>query len=91
MTYNENAVASGIVRVGAYDPGVGPGGSEVVAFESGLLYVTNGALGRIDVLDSATMTLSRSIDLTGIPFFNGVDLGRREEWRCRSRDRPGGY
>ena len=46
MTYNQNAVASGIVRVGAYDPGVGPGGSEVVAFESGLLYVTNGALGR---------------------------------------------
>ena len=60
MTYNQNAVASGIVRVGAYDPGVGPGGSEVVAFESGLLYVTNGAVVvAFDVKPDGSLTNQR--------------------------------
>lgn len=73
MTYNANAVASGITLAGTYDSGIGETGSEVVAFENGRLYVTNGGLGRIDVIDAATMTLAGSLDLTGIPNFNAVN------------------
>jgi len=48
------------------------GGSEVVVHENGQLFVTNGALGRIDVFDLATKTLADSYDLTFLPGFDGV-------------------
>ncbi|TCO74149.1 ExeM/NucH family extracellular endonuclease [Rhodovulum euryhalinum] len=55
-----------------FDSGAGEGGSEVVATEDGKAYVTNGALGRIDVWDIASGSLSASIDLTYLPGFAGV-------------------
>lgn len=54
------------------ESGSGEGGSEVVAYEDGKAYVTNGEEGRIDVFDVATGVLDRSIDLTGIQDFDGV-------------------
>ncbi len=53
------------------------GASEVVAFDDGKLYVTNGNLGRIDVFalesgDPACGEPVDTIDLTGIPGFGGV-------------------
>lgn len=50
----------------------GAGASEVVAHEDGLLYVTNGTLGRIDILDIGTNAALNSIDLTALPDFAGV-------------------
>ncbi|WP_118135189.1 choice-of-anchor I family protein [Oceanicella sp. SM1341] len=73
MAYNDSAAASGITRAGTYASGFGEAGSEVVAYEDGLLYVNNGAAGRIDVIDAATMTLERSIDLTGVANYTGVN------------------
>ena len=72
MAYGANAAASGIAQIGTYDPGIGEAGSEVVAFEAGKLYITNGALNRIDVVSAADLTLIDSIDLTGVPFYGGV-------------------
>ena len=48
------------------------GGAEVVVHEGGLLYVTNGALGGIDVWDIASGTLFDFYDLTYLPAFDGV-------------------
>jgi len=50
----------------------GEGASEVVAHEDGLLYTTNGELGRIDIFDIAADSQTGSIDLTGLPGFDGV-------------------
>ncbi|QDL92290.1 alkaline phosphatase [Paroceanicella profunda] len=73
MAYNDSAAASGITLAGSYVSGFGEAGSEVVAYEDGLLYVTNGAAGRIDVIDAATMALERSVDLTSLPDYKGVN------------------
>ena len=48
------------------------GGAEVVVHEGGLLYVTNGAFGGIDVWDIATESLVDFYDLTVLPGFDGV-------------------
>ncbi len=56
----------------------GEGASEVVAQEDGKLYVTNGALGRIDIFEipanggSQPQVAVASLDLTGLPGFDGV-------------------
>lgn len=50
----------------------GGGASEVVAHEAGLIYVTNGELGRIDIFDIAANAAAGSIDLTTLPGFDGV-------------------
>ncbi len=50
----------------------GEAASEVVAHEDGLLYVTNGAQGRIDIFDIAVNAAAGSIDLTALPGFDGV-------------------
>ncbi|ETX27303.1 choice-of-anchor I family protein [Roseivivax isoporae] len=54
------------------DPDDAEGASEVVAHEDGTLYVTNGNLGRIDVFDLTGAEAPRTIDLTGLPGFDGV-------------------
>jgi alkaline phosphatase len=48
------------------------GASEVVVHEDGRLYVTNGALDRIDVFDIESESLLFSGDLSGIPGYGGV-------------------
>jgi alkaline phosphatase len=48
------------------------GGSEVVAFDSGRVYTSNGAQARIDVFDAATGDKLDAFDLTEIPGFAGV-------------------
>ncbi|MEO1138363.1 MAG: choice-of-anchor I family protein [Pseudomonadota bacterium] len=48
------------------------GASEVVAHEGGKLYVTNGALDRIDIFDIASNTQDRAIDLSGLEDYDGV-------------------
>ena len=48
------------------------GASEVVAHEGGKLYVTNGALDRIDIFDIASETQEGSIDLAGLDDYDGV-------------------
>ncbi|MFK7868065.1 MAG: ExeM/NucH family extracellular endonuclease [Roseobacter sp.] len=48
------------------------GGAEVVVYEDGLFFVTNGALGRIDVFDLVTEQLVDSYDLTFLPGFDGL-------------------
>lgn len=50
----------------------GESASEVAAHEGGLLYVTNGALDRIDIFDIEAGTAAGSIDLTALPGFDGV-------------------
>jgi alkaline phosphatase len=50
----------------------GEAASEVVAHEGGLLYTTNGTLGRIDIFDIGANTAAGSIDLTALPGFDGV-------------------
>ncbi|MCA8906646.1 MAG: ExeM/NucH family extracellular endonuclease, partial [Rhodospirillaceae bacterium] len=50
----------------------GEGASEVVAHEDGLLYVTNGALGQIDIFDIAADSLVTSIPLSTLPGYDGV-------------------
>ncbi|QBF33372.1 choice-of-anchor I family protein [Thalassococcus sp. S3] len=54
------------------DSGVGEGGSEIVIYENGKAFVTNGEEDRVDVFDVATGQLDRSIDLSGISAFDGV-------------------
>ena len=63
----------GVEQFSSYDSGVGEGGSEVVSHFDGKLYVTNGEEGRIDIIDVATGTLTKSIDLTTIPGYDGVN------------------
>lgn len=63
----------GFDKVGGYDSGIGEGGSEVVAYHEGRLYVTNGAEGRIDIFDATTETLLTSLDLTTIPHYDGFN------------------
>lgn len=48
------------------------GGAEVVAYEDGVLYTTNGAAGRIDVWDLATQTQIAFVDLTFLPGYDGL-------------------
>jgi Ca2+-binding RTX toxin-like protein len=57
----------------SYDSGVGDGGSEVVARFEDKLYITNGEADRIDIFDIATGALLRSIDLTAVPGYDGVN------------------
>lgn len=54
------------------DSGAGETGTEVVAYEAGRLYSTNAALERIDVWSLEDGALTGSIDLSGLPHFNGV-------------------
>lgn len=62
-----------IVSIAAQlDSTVGEGGSEVVAQEDGRLYVTNGAVGAIDVFDIATETKVASFDLTALPDYDSL-------------------
>ncbi|WP_238364129.1 choice-of-anchor I family protein [Mesobacterium pallidum] len=55
------------------DSGAGEGGSEVVSHHDGKLYVTNGALGRIDVFDAVSGNLLSTLDLSGIDGFDGLN------------------
>ena len=48
------------------------GASEVVAHENGELFITNGNLGRVDVVGAFTGKLLRSYDLTGLEGYAGV-------------------
>ena len=48
------------------------GASEVVAHEAGELFVTNGNLDRIDIFDIAAGTQAGTLELSGIPGFDGV-------------------
>ena len=48
------------------------GGSEVVQAQGGLLYTTNGEQDKIDVIDAATGLLVESVDLGGLPGYDGV-------------------
>ncbi|MEO0429187.1 MAG: CHRD domain-containing protein [Pseudomonadota bacterium] len=61
-----------ITRLVSFDTGVGEGGSEVVSFDSGRLYVTNGAADRIDIFDPADPESLVSIDLSMLPDYDGV-------------------
>ncbi|MEL6206398.1 MAG: choice-of-anchor I family protein, partial [Pseudomonadota bacterium] len=81
-TNPEAPVATGDVEVAIYaefDSGVGADGAEVVAHEDGVLYVTNGETGAIDVFEipetaapGTAAAPTSSIDLTGLPGFDGV-------------------
>lgn len=55
----------------AFDTGL-EAGAEVVAYEDGVLYVTNGAAGGIDVWDLASKTKLDFVDLSFLPGYNGV-------------------
>ena len=50
----------------------GEGASEVVAHEAGKLYVTNGALDRIDIFDVTDSGATDSIDLSTLEGYGGV-------------------
>ena len=54
-----------VTRLAQFDSGVGSAGSEVVAFEDGKFYVTNGAANRIDVFTLADGKVDE-IDLAGL-------------------------
>lgn len=54
------------------DSGVGEGGSEIVAYEGGLAFVTNGEEDRVDVFNVTSGALERSIDLSGVADFDGL-------------------
>ncbi|WP_226577435.1 choice-of-anchor I family protein [Acuticoccus sediminis] len=58
--------------VAQLDSTVGEGGSEVVAHEDGRLYVTNGAIGAIDVYDIESETLVTSFDLTALAGYESL-------------------
>lgn len=55
------------------DSGSGDGGSEVVVTENGLLYVTNGANGSIDIFQPGTNGHLAQIDLTVLPNYAGLN------------------
>ncbi|MEL6575803.1 MAG: choice-of-anchor I family protein, partial [Pseudomonadota bacterium] len=61
-----------VTRLTSFDTGVGEGGSEVVAFDSGRLYVTNGEADRIDIFDPSGEADLVSIDLSTLPSYDGV-------------------
>lgn len=54
------------------EPDDNEGAAESVAHEDGLLYVTNGAQDRIDVLDIAGNTITANIPLDGLEGYDGV-------------------
>ena len=54
------------------DSTVGEGGSEVVAYESGRIFTTNGALGAINVFDVETEALVDQFDLTALPDYDSL-------------------
>ncbi|MCP9482805.1 choice-of-anchor I family protein [Shimia sp. CNT1-13L.2] len=56
-----------------FDSGAGEGGSEVVSFHDGKLYVTNGEQDRVDIINATTGVLISSIDLSTIPGFDGIN------------------
>ncbi|MBE1282853.1 MAG: alkaline phosphatase [Rhodobacteraceae bacterium] len=56
-----------------FDSGIGEGGSEVVAHHAGKLYVTNGEQDRIDVFNLTTGKLEKSLDLSTIANFGGIN------------------
>lgn len=56
-----------------FDSGSGDGGSEVVSRYQDKLYVTNGEEDRIDIFDIASGDLVRSIDLTTVTGYDGVN------------------
>jgi len=56
-----------------FDSGSGEAGSEVVAFENGRLFVTNGADERIDIFDGETGTKLGIADASGISGFAGIN------------------
>ena len=60
MRYSLNLVET-------FDSGTGEGGSEVVVTEGGLLYVTNGEAGRIDIFQPGTAGTVGQIALGGLP------------------------
>lgn len=64
-------------EIAAFEGEGGEGASEVVVEEDGLLYVTNGKLGRIDIFEipaggAAQQSQIGSIDLTVLPGFGGL-------------------
>lgn len=61
-----------ITEFAVLDSNVGSGGSEVVVYEDGRLYTTNGEAGAIDVWDLATKSLVSSVDLSFLPGFDGL-------------------
>lgn len=71
--YNKLATENGISVLQTFDSGVGEAGSEVVAFEGGNVFVTNGEEGRIDVFSVVTGGKIGDIDLTVIDGFAGVN------------------
>lgn len=58
---------------GQFDSGSGEAGSEVVAFENGRLFVTNGADERIDIFDARSGAKLGIADASGIPGFAGIN------------------
>ena len=62
----------GVSLVTEYDSGVGEGGSEVVAVQDGLLYITNGEADKIDIVDADSGALVDDIPLAGLPGYAGV-------------------
>ncbi|KAB7613950.1 hypothetical protein F9L33_11385 [Amylibacter sp. SFDW26] len=71
--YNQSATANGISIEHTFNSGSGDGGSEVVSYENGVLYVTNGTDDRIDVFDAVTGEKTGEIDLTTLPGYAGVN------------------
>ncbi|SEJ29997.1 40-residue YVTN family beta-propeller repeat-containing protein [Azotobacter beijerinckii] len=67
----DTAFESSVYR--QFDSGSGEAGSEVVAFESGQLFVTNGADERIDIFDTQTGTKIGIADASSIPGFAGIN------------------
>lgn len=63
----------GVEVASSYDAGVGEGGSEVVSYFDGKLYVTNGEEDRIDIIDADTGSLLNAIDLKTITGYGGVN------------------
>jgi len=58
--------------VAEFDSGAGEGGSEVVAEENNVLYVTNSEDDAIDIFDIATQAKTGSIDLAALDGYDGV-------------------
>lgn len=56
-----------------FNSGAGAAGSEVVAFEQGRLFVTNGADERIDIFDTSSGNRVGTADASSIPGFAGIN------------------
>lgn len=63
----------GITQTTVFDSGAGEGGSEVVSYLDGRLYITDGASDKINVVDAATGALIFAIDLTLVPDYDGLN------------------